>query len=410
MARKELILLSVTGNNKPGLTTSLTKVLANYQTKILDIGQSVIHNMLSLSILFEVPPKSESSPILKELLFKAYEYDARIKFTPVTEENYEKWVKEQGKKRYIVTLLGRQFAASELSKVTKVLLQQGLNIDIISRLSGRIPLEKTNKQTRACIELSLRGTPNDVIELKKEFIDISAETAVDIAFQEDNSFRRNRRLVCFDMDTTLFQVDLFEKLAAVNHVEKEIDRITSFERTSGLSFKEAFQQKVAMFEGIAVKKLQQMAEEIPITEGAGRLVFTLNKHGYKTAIISSGMSFFGEFLRKKFGVDYVFANELEIKEGKLTGNIVGEIIDSKRKAEILNELVVKENIHPEQVIAVGDGADDLPMLNIAGLGIAFHAKPVLKKHVDQSISTLGLDGILYLIGFRDREIDNTVKW
>ncbi len=410
MARKELILLSVTGNNKPGLTTSLTKVLANYQTKILDIGQSVIHNMLSLSILFEVPPKSESSPILKELLFKAYEYDARIKFTPVTEENYEKWVKEQGKKRYIVTLLGRQFAASELSKVTKVLLQQGLNIDIISRLSGRIPLEKTNKQTRACIELSLRGTPNDVIELKKEFIDISAETAVDIAFQEDNSFRRNRRLVCFDMDTTLFQVDLFEKLAAVNHVEKEIDRITSFERTSGLSFKEAFQQKVAMFEGIAVKKLQQIAEEIPITEGAGRLVFTLNKHGYKTAIISSGMSFFGEFLRKKFGVDYVFANELEIKEGKLTGNIVGEIIDSKRKAEILNELVVKENIHPEQVIAVGDGADDLPMLNIAGLGIAFHAKPVLKKHVDQSISTLGLDGILYLIGFRDREIDNTVKW
>lgn len=402
---KEIILLSVSGNDTPGQTATLTGILAQNKANILDIGQAVIHNNLSLGILFEVPEEAESSPILKDLLFKSYELGLNLKFTPVTEDNYTNWVSSQGKARYIITLIGRKLTAIQLSKITTVLHEQNLNIDIINRLSGRVPLDVSHVQTRACVEFSVRGTPRDMNEMRKCFMEISSEFAIDIAFQEDNPYRRNRRLVCFDMDSTLIQTEVIVELAKYAGVGQQVHEITEAAMRGEIDFKESFRQRIALLKGIDESVLQEIAINLPITEGAGRLIKTLKKYGYKIAILSGGFTYFGRFLQSRFGVDYVYANELEIVDGKLTGNYIGEIVDGQRKAELLKQLAFKEDIHLDQVIAVGDGANDLPMINLAGLGIAFHAKPVVMQNAEQAISTLGLDAILYFLGFRDREID-----
>jgi phosphoserine phosphatase len=403
---KEIILLNITGEDKPGVTTKLTNILASYNVKILDIGQAVIHDELSLGILFEVPPESESSPILKDLLFKGYKLGINIKFEPVSETDYNQWVGQQGKERYIVTLLARQITAKHLSRVTEVIFKQNLNIDIITRLSGRIKLDNPVDRSKACIELSVRGKPVDYPSMKSQFLDISREIGVDIAFQEDNPYRRNRRLICFDMDSTLIQTEVIDELAEYAGVRDKVSKITESAMRGEIDFKESFRQRIALLKGIDEKVLKEIADRLPITEGAEKLFKILHKYGYKTAILSGGFTYFGNHLKTKLGIDYVFANELEIRDGKLTGNFIGEIIDGQKKAELLKLIAFKEDINLEQTIAVGDGSNDLPMINIAGLGIAFHAKPIVTKNAKQSISTLGLDAILYLLGFRDREIES----
>ena len=271
---------------------------------------------------------------------------------------------------------------------------------------GKILLIHANEDiTRACVEFSVRGTPKDKIGLRRKISEISHEYAIDIAFQEDNPYRRNRRLVCFDMDSTLIQTEVIVELAKHAGVGEKVHEITEAAMRGEIDFKESFKQRIALLKGIDESVLHEIAINLPITEGAGRLINTLKKYGYKTAILSGGFTYFGRYLQLRFGVDYVFANELEIIDGKLTGNYIGEIVDGKRKAELLKQLAFKEDIHLDQVIAVGDGANDLPMLNLSGLGIAFHAKPMVKENAEQAISTLGLDGILYLLGFRDREVD-----
>jgi len=401
---KEIILLNISGSDKPGLTSSLTGVLAQYNVNILDIGQAVIHEDLGLGILFEVPATSESSPILKDLLFKAYELGINVKFTPIEENRYLEWVNHQGKDRYIVTLLAKKLTAEHLSKVTSIISNQQLNIDYISRLSGRIPLNGNGIQARAVVEFSVRGTPIDLEKMKMDFIRVAGEVAIDIAFQEDNIFRRNRRLVCFDMDSTLIQTEVIDELAHRAGVGDEVSRITESAMRGEIDFKQSFIKRVSLLKGLDESVMKEIADNLPITDGAERLFKTLKQCGYKTAILSGGFTYFGNHLKTKLGVDYVFANELEIKDGKLTGKHLNEIVDGQRKAELLKLLAFKEDIHLEQVIAVGDGSNDLPMLQLAGLGIAFHAKPKVKASAKQAISTIGLDAILYLLGFRDREI------
>jgi phosphoserine phosphatase len=406
--KREIILLNISGEDKPGVTSTLTTILSNYKVNILDIGQAVIHEQLSLGILFELPEVAESAPVLKDLLFKAYELNINVKFTPVSESNYNHWVNMQGKDRFIVTLLSRKATSLQLSRVTDIIYNQGLNIDSITRLTGRIPLDEVleNNASKACIQFSLRGNPKDTIAMRQSFMEVSREIGADIAFQYDNIYRRNRRLVCFDMDSTLIQTEVIVELAKRAGVGDEVDKITEAAMDGKIDFNESFKQRIALLQGLDEDVMQEVAENLPVTEGAERLFRTLKKYGFKTAILSGGFTYFGKYLQRKFDIDYVFANELEIVDSKLTGKHTGEIVNGEVKAEWLKKIAFKEDIHLEQVIAVGDGANDLPMINIAGLGIAFHAKPTVKANARHAISTIGLDAILYLMGFRDREIES----
>lgn len=401
---KEVILLNISGPDKPGITTTLTQILEQYNVAVLDIGQAVIHDELALGILFEVPPAFESSPVLKDLLFKSYELGVNAKFTPITLDEYEGWVKMQGKERYIITLIARIINSSHIAEVTRIIHEQKLNIDIINRLSGRPSLRSIDPHAIACVEFSVRGTPVDKDKMRRDFLETARDTCVDIAFQEDNIYRRNRRLVCFDMDSTLIQTEMIVELAKRAGVGDQVHDITEAAMRGELDFKESFRKRVSLLKGLDENVMREIAFQMPVTEGAHRLIGTLRKYGYKTAILSGGFTYFGRFLQHELGIDYVYGNELEIANGKLTGNYVGDIVDGPRKAELLKNLAFKEGIHLEQVIAVGDGANDLPMLNLAGLGIAFHAKSKVKETARQSISTIGLDAILYLMGFRDREL------
>ena len=402
---REVILITVSGQDRPGLTAALTGVLAQYDVTVLDIGQSVIHNHLSLGLLIE-SPEAEGCPVFKDLLFKAHELHLQVRFTPVSASEYEQWVNAQGRSRHIVTLLGRHITARHLARVTEVVSQHGFNIEEISRLSGRISLKTPLAEQRrgASVQLSLSGEVQDIPAMHAEFLRISQEMDVDVAVQEDNLYRRSRRLVCFDMDSTLIQTEVIDELARVAGVGEEVAKITEATMRGELDFAESFRRRLSLLKGLDESVLQGIAENLPITDGAERLIRHLKHFGYKVAILSGGFTYFANYLQQKLGIDYVHANELDFAKGKLTGKVKGEIIDGEMKARLLTELAEEEGISTEQVIAVGDGANDLPMLAIAGLGIAFHAKPIVKQKAQHSIATLGLDAILYLLGMRDREL------
>ncbi len=400
----ELIVASITGIDKPGLTSKITNLLSRYDIRILDIGQAVIHNQLSLGLLLDVPSKSASYEMIKEVFLKAQILGLTIRFTPITEEEYGVWVNEQAKSRYIVTVLGRTITAGHIAKVSGIIEHHRLNIDIIERLSGRASLNEKRDEQRACVEFLVSGELEDPFGLRSAFMNVAHEFDIDIAFQADSMYRRNRRLVVFDMDSTLIKIEVIDELAKSRGVGEEVVKITESAMRGELVFDQSFTKRLALLEGLEESKVQSIGNTLPLTDGAERLISTLKKLGYKTAIVSGGFSYFGNILKQKLGIDYVFANELEIVNGTVTGKVKGTIVDGKRKAEILKEIAEKEQISLEQVIAVGDGANDLPMLNLAGLGIAFNAKPIVRQTAKQAISTLGLDGILYLIGVRDRDI------
>ncbi|WP_316899015.1 phosphoserine phosphatase SerB [Pseudodesulfovibrio indicus] len=400
---EKIILVHVTGGDRPGLTSELSGVLAGYDVDVLDIGQVVIHNFLTLGILIRLPANSQ--PVLKDLLFKAHELGVTMRLHPLAEENYTSWVGEAHKPRFIITLLARSVSSGQIAAITKVVSDCGLNIETIHRLSGRVPLDCNDYEcSRGCVEFTVRGTPSDVAEIRSRFLQISSELMVDIAFQEDNIFRRNRRLVAFDMDSTLIQAEVIDELAKEAGVGDQVAAITEAAMRGELDFKQSLRKRLSLLEGLDESVLQKVAARLPMSEGAEKLISNLKNVGYKIAILSGGFTYFGDILKRKYGIDYVYANELEIVDGKLTGRALGDIVDAEKKAELLQSIADQESISLQQVIAVGDGANDLPMLNLAGLGIAFHAKPKVKEGARQSISTLGLDAILFLLGMRAREV------
>ncbi len=400
----EIILINITGKDKPGLTSRLTNILAQYEVTILDIGQAVIHDYLSLGILVEIPTAHSSSSILKDLLFKAHQLGIQIRFSAIDEESYTGWVSEYGQERRIITLLGRKLTATQLSKVTAAIASNQLNIDVITRLSGRVYLDAPDSLPKACVQLTVSGTLDNPTKLRGRMLEISKETGIDISFHVDDIYRHARRLVVFDMDSTLIQGEVINVLAEHAGVGDPVARITASTMNGEMDFKESFSRRVALLKGLDVEVLTETARNLVLTEGAERVIQTLKKLGYKIGIISGGFDFFGEYLQNKLGLDYVFANVLEVENGKVTGNVNGDIIDGPKKAEILKTIATVENISLQQTIAVGDGANDLPMISIAGLGIAYHAKPIVKENSEQSISSVGLDGLLYLMGLSEREI------
>lgn len=406
--KTELTLIRITGIDRPGLTASITEILSRYDVTILDIGQADIHQTLSLGILFK-SKETESGNIMKELMFKASELGINIRFYPISVEEYENWVSMQGKNRYILTLLGRKLSAKQIAAATSIIAEQGLNIDSIKRLTGRVPLDEKKAGVRSCIELSVRGTPKNREVMQRSLMKISSELEMDFSLQLDNMYRRMRRLICFDMDSTLIQTECIDELAERAGVGEQVKAITERAMRGEIDFKESFTERVALLKGLDESVMKEIAENLPITEGVERLMFVLKHYGYKIAILSGGFTYFGEHLKRKFGIDYVYANELEIVDGKLTGRYLGEIVDGKRKAELLRLLAQVEKVDIAQTIAVGDGANDLPMLSTAGLGIAFHAKPKVVENAEQSINTIGLDGVLYFLGFKDSYLDEKGK-
>lgn len=399
--KEEQILISITGQDRPGLTASVMAILAKYGAQVLDIGQADIHSTLSLGILMRLDGM-HSWQVMKELLFKATELGVNIDFSPISDDEYESWVNHQGKNRYILTLIGRSLSARQIEATTKIIAEQGLNIDSILRLTGRMSIKHPERNVRACIEFSLRGNPADTAAMQKELMNMSQEMAVDFSFQHDDMYRRMRRLICFDMDSTLIQTECIDELAKRAGVGDKVSEITARAMHGEIDFKESFKERVALLKGLDASVMKDIAENMPITEGTDRLMSVLKTCGYKIAILSGGFTYFGEYLRKKYGIDYVYANELEIgDDGKLTGHYVGDIVDGQRKAELLKLIAQVERVNLAQTIAVGDGANDLPMIGEAGLGIAFHAKPRVVANAKQSINTMGIDGILYFLGFKD---------
>jgi phosphoserine phosphatase len=400
---KDILLINVFGEDKPGVTSAVTNVLSFYDATVLDIGQAVIHQQLNLGLLTLVPSEADKEALVSQVQSCVANLQMRVKFLPISEQDYQQWVDQQGKSRHIVTLLARKIEAQHLAALTAVVSQYQLNIDKIIRLSGRINLHESDQLGRACVEFSVRGEASDPHAFKKSLLELAHQYDIDIAFQEDNIFRRNRRLVVFDMDSTLIDAEVIDELAIEAGVGQQVAEITEAAMQGKLDFKQSFEQRLALLKGLDASVLPKIAQRLQLNEGAEHLIATLKKLGFKTAIVSGGFSFFGEYLQQILGVDYVYANQLDIDNGRVTGRVRGEIIDGQRKADLLKELADREGLMLEQVIAVGDGANDLPMLDIAGLGIAFRAKPLVEASAKQAISSLGLDGILYLLGYSDKD-------
>ena len=401
---REIILINVTGKDKPGLTASLTSILAQYKVIILDIGQAVIHDYLSLGILIEIPVQFKSSSTLKDLLFEAHKLGIQIRFSPIDENLYENWAAQKGKERRIITLLGRKLSAEQLSKVAAAIAENNLNIDIITRLSARMPVNDSDSNQKACVQITVSGKIERPSILRATLFEIHEETGIDISFYVDDIYRHSRRLVVFDMDSTLIQGEAIDELARMAGVGDRVAQITEDGMQGKIDFKEGLIQRVALLKGLDANVLSAVAQNLVLTEGAERVTLKLKQLGYKIGIISGGFEYFGKYLQKKLALDYVFTNRLEIKDGKITGKLEGDVIDGHKKAEILRTIAKVENISLQQTIAVGDGANDLPMINIAGLGVAFHAKPIVEENAQRSISSVGLDGLLYLMGISEREI------
>jgi phosphoserine phosphatase len=402
-----IILINISGDDRPGLTSSLAKILAGYKVRILDIGQAVVHEALALGMLIEVPDGHDFTPLKKDLIVRAHDLDLKIKFSPVSSEGFDQWVRAQGKFRLIITVLGREITAEQFGSITDAVSHNNFNIDVIERLSGRLSLTGRVESANACVELEISGVTDSSPALRAELMKLTHRFDIDIAIQRESVYRRNRRLFVFDMDSTLIEAEVIDELAKLHGVGDKVSAITASAMRGELDFKQSFTRRVALLAGLPKSRLAEVLRSIPLAGGAERLIQTLKVLGYKTAVLSGGFTFFGRHLQDRLGIDYVFANELETANGAVTGQVVGEIVDGKKKAELLKMLAEKENISVDQVVAVGDGANDLPMLNLAGMGIAFHAKPLVRQSASHSVSHLGLDALLYLIGVRDRDLEGT---
>jgi phosphoserine phosphatase len=400
----ETILIHFSGRDRPGLTAELTSILASYDTCVLDIGQAVVHETLSLGLLVEIPRGESFRGVQDALVARSRELGLQVNFTAVAKADLEEWISSQGKDQFIVTVLGRAISANHLARVSAIVAQHGLNVDRIERLSGRLSLAVHSADANACVELTVSGDSSSEQSMRAAFLATAHDLKIDIAFQRESIFRRNRRLFAFDMDSTLIEGEVIDELAKLAGVAGEVVKVTEAAMRGEIEFQESFRRRVALLRGLKETRVRELLETIPLVEGAEQLIGTLKMLGYKTAILSGGFNFFAKHLQTRLGIDYVFANDLDIVDGVVSGEVRTPIVDGARKAELLREIARLENISLDQVVAVGDGANDLPMLGIAGMGIAFRAKPLVRQTASHAVSFLGLDSLLYLVGVRDRDL------
>lgn len=386
------VMVMVTGRDRPGITAKLTGLIRELGAQLVDIEQVVIQGHLSLGLVIGI---SEDRGVLKELLFAAKELGVSLDFHPVDPPVVQD--PKDMPPRYVVTAIGPTLGAAELHDLATTLADHGANIRRIGRLSfGDLrSLEVQVELPTAAVETALRGA----------LLRLGMRGAMDLALQREGLFRRSKRLVVLDMDSTLIRIEVIDELARAHGVLKEVSAVTERAMAGEMDYDESLRQRLRLLEGMDVSVLERIAAELPLTEGAERLVFVLKRLGYRIAVISGGFSIAAESLKQKLGIDYAFSNTLEVKDGKLTGNVVGPIVNGQRKAELLERIAAAEGVLLDQVIAVGDGANDLAMLERAGLGIAFRAKRKLREAADASISTGGLDAILYLLGIPGMELE-----
>ena len=402
----QIFLISISGDDRPGLMADLCEVLVSLEAQILDIGQAIIHSELALGLLVRTHEALNEDDLVSIISENSELSSIRLTISLVEDDKYKEWVKESGKKRFILTLLSKESDSQMLRATSSLTRSHDLNIDTIRRLTDRNSVNLA--ESKVCIEMRLRGLLESSSEFQSELLDKSEKYDFDFSFQQDTVFRRNRRLVVFDMDSTLINVEVMDELAMAFGVGAEVSRITEMAMQGQIDFKESFLRRVKLLKNMPEQVLQNILGNIELNPGATKLVKTLQYFGYKVGIISGGFQYVGDWLQDRLGIDYVYANSLEFENGLATGRALGEIVDSDKKASLLRQIVQKEEITLQQSIAVGDGANDLQMLSLAGLGVAYHAKPNVKASAENAISNFGLDAILYLIGFSDRDIDEAL--
>lgn len=393
--QSSLVLVTVSGPDHPGITSELTGILAHGKVTIVDIGQAVIHNLLSLSILFELGSKeSQDKTIIKDLLFKATEMGLKLEFRVISEDDVPTR-RRDATYRYALTLMADQVSAQALHEVAAAIAHYRLNIDTIERLSdGEF----------GCVELLLSSTTElNRAAMKKDLLEIAVKQHVDIALQAEGLYRRAKRLVVMDMDSTLIQSEVIDELAREKGAYEKVSHITEEAMKGNLDYSESLRQRCELLKGLSQADIEKVAQRIELTPGAEDLILVLKKLGYKVALISGGFTVVAERFRERLGIDFIYGNHLEIRDGAATGKVTPPIVDAQRKADLLEVIAQKEGIHLDQVIAIGDGANDVPMLQKAGLGIAFNAKPAVRDQADMSINRKNLTSILYLLGISGRD-------
>lgn len=384
------ILIQVTGADNPGITAELMGILGKAQARMLDIQQVVVGKMLGLSL--QVSLADQTHPVLKDLLFKAHELGVHLDFQMLSEDLPENGRQRQ---RYALTLLASELKPDALHEVTSLLARHSWNIDTITSLGER-PV--------SCLELILSADPSTLGAVKSELVSLSGTTGVDFALQEEGLLRRAKRLVVLDMDSTLIQQEIIDELAALHGVKDKVSEITHRAMNGELDFEQSLRARVGLLKGAPDSVFTDVRAQIELTEGASRFCHVLKRLGYKLAVISGGFIRVVGPIAQELGLDYHFANRLEVVDGALTGGLVGPIVGPQRKADLVDSLAQQEGIELSQVIAIGDGANDLPMLALAGLGIAFNAKPAVQKEASTAINQRSLLSVLHLLGIRDEEL------
>ena len=400
MTDNKMVLITLIGPDRPGILAAVTGCIAEGGARIRDIEQSVTHTLMLLSLLIDFSAgESDQKPLIKDLLFLAKELGLQLDFEVVAEEDYQNL--QSSRFGYVLTMLGDRVDASAVNKVASLLTDYRINIDRINKL--------TRGQLR-CVEFFLNVPNNtDLKGMTRQLLAEGAGLGIDIAVQKENLYRRAKRLVVLDMDSTLIQIEVIDELARIAGVGEQVAAITERAMNGELDFQQALRERVSLLQGLPAEALEQVYRELPFTPGAKNLIRILRQLGFRTAVISGGFDFFTNRLKEELGLDYAYANALQIVDGQVTGQVDGAIVDGQRKADLLAEIAEREGITLSQVIAIGDGANDLPMLGRAGLGIAFNAKARVREQADYHINQGNLDSILHLLGIAEWEMAELSK-
>ncbi|UCG40074.1 MAG: phosphoserine phosphatase SerB [Acidimicrobiia bacterium] len=382
------VLVTTTGEDRPGITAGLLEVLAASSAEVLDMEQVVIRGQLTLGLVTRF---GEDDPVLKDLLYYGYQAGVEVQFEPIEGDEDRT---DPHRSRYVVTIIGHTLSAAVFKAVADAIAGHGANIDRIVRLST-YPVRSYEFEVSG-------GSPDD---MRRALLEVARTHQVDVAVQVLGLERRAKRIVVLDMDSTLIQDEVIDLLAEEAGVEDRVKDITSRAMAGELDFSESLRERVALLEGMTVEQLERVKDRIRLTPGARTFIRTLHRLGFKAAVVSGGFSYFTDWVAERLALDHAHANELEIVDGRLTGKLVGTIVDGPGKAELLRHIAEHDGIPREQVVAVGDGANDLDMLEAAGLGIAFNAKPIVRDAADTALNVPYLDAILFFLGIRRDEVE-----